>query len=107
MTQICANLEIALNFRCLTTAHILQVIASDIKTRREAGLYEFDGRHWILYPIDLVAASLPWVSERTIRYKIKGLVDAGILIVGPYRQDRKRWYALVEEKKMLSKLFGE
>lgn len=107
MTQICANVEIAINFRCLTTAHILQIIAVEIKANRAQGLYEFDGRYWTHYPVENVMSVLPWVSERAIRYKIKALVDAGILMAGPYRHDRRRWYALVDEDKMLLQLFGK
>jgi hypothetical protein len=107
MTTISANLEIALYFGCFTTAHIFQKIAEDIQSARETARDFHDGKHWVRSPIDHLMGVFPWISERTFRNKIKDLVNDELLVTRVISddRDRTRWFALVNEEKVLSELF--
>jgi len=103
MSTIQANYEVALYYKCLTTAAIFQKIAEDIKRARDGGEDFIDGRYWVICSMEYLCASFPWIAERTIRYKVDKLVADGFLAAAHHNHtpfDRRRWFALEKEEAM-------
>jgi hypothetical protein len=56
-----------------------------------------DGHRWVYITVSRFVEFLHTFAERTVRYKLKELVDAGVIITGNYNTkgyDKTRWYRL-------------
>ncbi len=63
-----------------------------------------DGRFWTYNTNKALCELFPYMSGNTIRYAIKKLIDADLIVTGNYNRqtyDRTMWYALTENGKCI------
>lgn len=91
----------------LGPAVVLYHIGYWINFNRNRGQLYIDGRTWTHLSYTQICQRLPFMTEHQVKEAVKQLVAKGVLIrdqKGKGRGNRKNWYALVDEDRILAEL---